>query len=106
MLIFEFLWITSTISSFFSLSEKLPTNFTPKVLPAKVSTNLGKLVSKHRPLFILPQGKVLSATLLPTRFLRIDWNNHDSATNIEKPRNSQRQTVKKVKKSFVVLGKR
>ncbi|BAY98276.1 rare lipoprotein A [Tolypothrix tenuis PCC 7101] len=103
MLIFEFLWITSTISSFFSLSEKLPANFTPKVLPAKVSTNLGKFVSKHRQ-FVLPQGKVLSTTLLPTRFLRIDWHNNDSGTNIEKPRNSQKQTVKKSKKELCSAG--
>ncbi|MBD2211622.1 septal ring lytic transglycosylase RlpA family protein [Nostoc linckia FACHB-104] len=106
MLFFEFLWITSTISSFFSLSEKLPANLTPKVLPAKVSTNLGKFVSKHRPLFVLPKqpGKVWSTTLLPTRFLRIDWHNNDNKINLEQSQNSPRQTLKKSKKELCSAG--
>ncbi|QIR39852.1 septal ring lytic transglycosylase RlpA family protein [Tolypothrix sp. PCC 7910] len=106
MLFFEFLWITSTISSFFSLSEKLPANLTPKVLPAKVSNNLGKFVSKHRPLFVVPKqpGKVWSTTLLPTRFLRIDWHNNDNKTNLEQSQNSPRQTVKKSKKELCSAG--
>ncbi|MDZ7957343.1 MAG: septal ring lytic transglycosylase RlpA family protein [Aulosira sp. DedQUE10] len=106
MLFFEFLWITSAIGSFFSLSENLHGNFTPKVLPAKVSTNLGKFVSKHRPLFVRPNqsGKVWSTTLLPTRFLRINWDNNDSKTNLEQSRNSQRQTVKKSKKELCSSG--
>lgn len=106
MILLEFLWITSWIGSFFSLSQKLPTSFTTNVLPAKVSDNLGKFVSKHRPLFVLPNQpiNVWSATLLPTRFLRIDWDNNESKTKLTQPLTAKKTAVKNSKKQLCNAG--
>jgi rare lipoprotein A len=106
MILFEFLCITSWIGSFLSSSENLLPSKTSNVLPAKVSAHIGKLISKHRPLFVRPNQpmKVWSTTLLPTRFLRIDWDNNQPKTRLTKPLNSQATAVKNSKKQLCTFG--
>ncbi|OUL30280.1 septal ring lytic transglycosylase RlpA family protein [Nostoc sp. 106C] len=100
MILFEFFCMTSWISSFLSFSNNLPPSITANVLPTKVSANLGKFVSRHRPLFVQPKQSinVWSTTLLPTRFLRIDWGKSENKTNLEQPPNAKETAVKNSKK--------
>ncbi|BAY25932.1 RlpA-like protein [Calothrix sp. NIES-2100] len=102
MIVFEFLWITSWIGSFFSFSENLLPSKTSNVLPVKVSAHIGKFISKHRPLFVQPQQpiNVWSTTLLPRRFLSIDWDNNEPKTRLTKPLNSPETAVKNSKKQL------
>ncbi len=106
MILLKLLWITSWIGSFLSLSQKLPPSFTTNVLPPKVSDNLGKFVSKHRPLFVLPNQpiNVWSATLLPTRFLSIDWDDNETKTKLTQPLTAKKTVVKNSKKQLCNSG--
>ncbi|MBD2194385.1 septal ring lytic transglycosylase RlpA family protein [Calothrix anomala FACHB-343] len=109
MILFEFLCITSWIGSFLSSSENLLPSKAANVLPvwpAKVSTQIGKLVNKHRPLFVRPKQpmKVWSTTLLPSRFLKIDWGNNKPKRNLNKPLNSQARAVKNSQNQFCTFG--
>lgn len=99
MLFFGILWISSWMGYFLSFSESLAPSLTPKATPTKVSINLSKLVTKQRPLFVPPkqQGNVWSTTLLPSRFLRIDWGNQISQTNQDKPLNPAKKAVQSSK---------
>lgn len=106
MILLEFIWITSWIGSFLTLNQKLPPSLTSNALPAKVSDNLGKFVSKHRPLFVLPNQprNVWSATLLPTRFLNIDWGNNETKTKLTQPLNVEKTAAKNSKKQLCNSG--
>ncbi len=80
MLFFGFFCIASWIGSFLSLSESLPPSFLPNVFPTKVSSNLDKLLSDKREFLEIPKQRlnVWSTTILPTRFLKIDWGSKES----------------------------
>ncbi|MBW4644339.1 MAG: septal ring lytic transglycosylase RlpA family protein [Goleter apudmare HA4340-LM2] len=80
MLIFGILWITSWVGSFLSLSDNLSSNLTVKMTPTEVTSNLGK--------------NVLGTTLIPTRFLKIDWGTKKSLTDSDKPLKSRAKAVK------------
>ncbi len=99
MLFFALLWISSWMGYVLSFSESLPPSLTSKVIPTKVSINLGKLVSKQSQLFVSPkqQGNVWSTTLLPTSFLRMDWGNKTSQTQSEQSLNNPKNAVKNSK---------
>ncbi len=98
--------MTSWISSFLTFSKNLPPSYTPNVLPTKVSENLGKFVSKHRPLFVRPNQprNVWNATLLPTRFLRIDWGDRQTKTNLEQPQTANNTAAKISQKHLCSSG--
>lgn len=87
MIFLGILWVTSWIGSFLSLNQSLPPSFTSKVATAKVSSNVDKLVSKPLPFFVphKPQMGVVSTTLLPTRFLKMDWEEKESKQTLAKP---------------------
>jgi rare lipoprotein A len=106
MILIEFLWMTSWMGSFLSFSKNLPPSHTPNVLPTKVSANLGKFVSKHRLLFVRPKQpiNVWSTTLLPTRFLRIDWSNNETKTNLEQPLTAKGTAAKNSQKQLCSSG--
>ncbi|GAA6616486.1 septal ring lytic transglycosylase RlpA family protein [Scytonema sp. NUACC26] len=98
MILIGLLWVTSWIGSFLSLNQNLPPSLTTNVLPAKVSSNLGKLVNKPLP-FLIPdkqQISVVSTTMLSPRFLKIDWGDKESQPNVNKP---PTQLLKKEKNS-------
>lgn len=101
MLSFGFFCIASWIGSFLSLSEK-PPSFMPKVSPTKVSSNLDKLLSNNREFFQTPKQRlnVLSTTILPTRFLKIDWGDKKSASTKAKLSNVSVSGVKQSKNQF------
>lgn len=87
MIFFGILWVTSWIGSFLSLNQNLPPSFTLKIVPAKASSNLGKLVNKPLP-FLIPdkqQMSVVSTTMLLPRFLKMDWGDKESKPNVTKP---------------------
>jgi rare lipoprotein A len=102
MLSFGFFCIASWIGSFLSLSENLPPSFMPKVSPTKVSSNLDKLLSNNREFFQTPKQRlnVLSTTILPTRFLKIDWGDKKSPPTKAKLSNVSVSGVKESKNQF------
>ncbi|AFY34024.1 septal ring lytic transglycosylase RlpA family protein [Calothrix sp. PCC 7507] len=96
MLFFGIFWITSWIGSFLSLSENLSPSLTSKIAPTEVTSNLGKLVSKHSPLDMLSKQpvNVWRTTLLPTNFLKMDWGTKESPTNLDNPLKPKKKAVK------------
>ncbi|MBW4476009.1 MAG: septal ring lytic transglycosylase RlpA family protein [Tolypothrix brevis GSE-NOS-MK-07-07A] len=102
MLFFGFFCIVSWIGSFFPLSENLPPSFMPKVFPTKVSSNLDKLLSKNGEFLETPnQGlNVWSTTILPTRFLKIDWGSKESPPGKTKLSNVSVSRIKQSKNKF------
>jgi rare lipoprotein A len=102
MLFFGFFFIASWIGSFLSLSENLPPSFMPKVSPTKVSSNLGKLLSDNREFLDTPKQRlnVWSTTILPTRFLKIDWGSKESPPTKAKLSNVSFRGVKQSKNKF------
>lgn len=75
--------MTSWIGSLLSLSDNLSSSLAAKITPTEVKTNLSKLVNQYSSTDVLshPQASVLGTALLPTRFLKIDWGNKNSATD-------------------------
>jgi rare lipoprotein A len=103
MIIFGVLWVTSWIGSFLSLNQNLPPSFTSKVFPTKVSSNLGKLVSKPHQLFVANKQPVhiWSGTLLSTsRFMRTDWRNKSSQPKTVKSASPSSKRAKSNKNQF------
>jgi rare lipoprotein A len=102
MLFFGFFCIASWIGSFLSLSENLPPSFLPKVSPTKVSSNLDKLLSNNREFLETPKQRlnVWSTTILPTRFLKIDWGSQESPPTKAKLSNVSFSGVKESKNKF------
>ncbi|NEU72563.1 septal ring lytic transglycosylase RlpA family protein [Hassallia byssoidea VB512170] len=102
MLSFGFFCIASWIGSFLSLSENLPPSFMPKVSPTKVSSNLDKLLSNNREFLEIPKQRlnVWSTTILPTRFLKIDWGDKKSPPTKAKLSNVSVSKVKQSKNQF------
>ncbi len=102
MLFFGFFCIASWIGSFLSLSENLPPSFMPKVSPTKVSSNLDKLLSNNREFLDTPKQRlnVWSTTILPTRFLKIDWGSKESPPTKAKLSNVSFRGVKQSKNKF------
>jgi rare lipoprotein A len=102
MLFFGFFCIVSWIGSFFPLSENLPPSFMPKVSPTKVSSNLDKLLSKNGEFLETPnQGlNVWSTTILPTKFLKIDWGSKESPPAKTKLSNVSVSGIKQSKNKF------
>jgi len=102
MLFFGFFCIASWIGSFLSLSENLPPSFMLKVYPTKVSFNLDKLLSNNREFFEPPKQRlnVLSTTILPTRFLKIDWGSKKSPPTKTNLSNVSLSGVKQTKNQF------
>lgn len=102
MLSFGFFCIASWIGSFLSLSENLPPSFMPKVSPTKVSSNLDKLLSNNREFFQTPKQRlnVWRTTILPTRFLKIDWGDKKSPPTKAKLSNVSSIGVKQSKNQF------
>jgi rare lipoprotein A len=102
MLFFGFFFIASWIGSFLSLSENLPPSFMPKVSPTKVSSNLDKLLSNNREFLDTPKQRlnVWSTTILPTRFLKIDWGSKESPPTKAKLSNVSFRGVKQSKNKF------
>jgi rare lipoprotein A len=101
MIFFGIVLFTSWVGSFLSLSQSLPP-ITSQLTPTKVSSNLGKLVIKTRPFFVPPQQQVnvWSATLLPSRFLRMDWGNKESRSSAAKSPNAAVTALKSSKLQF------
>jgi rare lipoprotein A len=96
MIFIGLLWVTSWIGSLLSLNQNLPPSLTSNVLPANVSSNLGKLVNKPL-LFLIPekqQMRVVSTTMLTPRFLKMDWGDKESQPNV----NKQTTSLVKVKR--------
>ncbi|MBD2606298.1 septal ring lytic transglycosylase RlpA family protein [Scytonema hofmannii FACHB-248] len=102
MLFFGFFCFASWIGSFLSLSENLPPSFMPKVSPTKVSSNLDKLLSNKREFLETPKQRlnVWSTTILPTRFLKIDWGSKESTPTKAKLSNVSFNGVKESKNKF------
>jgi rare lipoprotein A len=102
MLFFGFFCIASWIGSFLSLSESLPPSFMPKVSPTKVSSNLGKVLSKNREFVETPKQRlnVWSTTILPTKFLKMDWGYKKSPSTKAKLSNVSVSRVKQSKNQF------
>jgi rare lipoprotein A len=102
MLFFGFCWIASWIGSFLSLSENLPPSYMPKVSPTKVSSNLGKVLSKNREFVETPKQRlnVWSTTILPTKFLKMDWGYKKSPSTKTNPSNLSVNGVKQTKNQF------
>jgi rare lipoprotein A len=102
MILFGLLWATSWIGSFLSLNQSLPPSITSAVDSTKVSANLGKLVSKPHPFFVQPKQpvKFWSTTLLPTRFLKIDWRDKTAKPTLNKSSNALKVRAKSSKNQF------
>ncbi|MGI8503120.1 MAG: septal ring lytic transglycosylase RlpA family protein [Hassallia sp.] len=102
MLFFGFFCFASWIGSFLSLSENLPPSFLPKVYPTKVSSNLDKLLSNNREFLEAPKQRlnVWSTTILPTRFLKIDWGSKKSPSTKTNLSNVSVSGVKQTKNQF------
>jgi rare lipoprotein A len=98
MLIFGLLWMTSWFASFWSLSDNLSSSLVAKITPAEATSNLGKFVSKHSSIDLLYQqsANVLGTTLLPTRFLKIDWGTKNVSSYSDK---SPQTPTRKLKNS-------
>ncbi|AFZ25296.1 rare lipoprotein A [Cylindrospermum stagnale PCC 7417] len=102
MLLIGLLWITSCIGAILSFGQNLPASLTTKVLLTKGSSHLVKLVNQHRPFFVLPNQQInlWQTTLLPAKFLRIDWGSEGSQTNPVNQQDSAVTTVKDSKQKF------
>lgn len=102
MLFFGFFCIASWIGSFLSLSENLPPSFMPKVSPTKVSSDLDKLLTNNREFLEPPKQRlnVWSTTILPTRFLKIDWGSKKSSPTKANFSNLSVNGVKQTKNQF------
>ncbi|MBD2430703.1 MULTISPECIES: septal ring lytic transglycosylase RlpA family protein [Fischerella] len=102
MILFGLLWATSWIGSFLSLNQSLPPSITSAVDSTKLSANLGKLVSKPHPFFVQPKQpvKFWSTTLLPTRFLKIDWGDKTAKPTLNKSSNALKVRAKSSKNQF------
>ncbi|MUH00976.1 septal ring lytic transglycosylase RlpA family protein [Scytonema sp. UIC 10036] len=101
MIFIGLLWVTSWIGSFLSLNQNLPPSLTSNTLSAKVSSNLRKPSHEPHP-FLMPVGdtiSVVSITMLPPRFLKLDWGDKKSKPNatestaplIKRDKNSKNQ---------------
>ncbi|WP_315790479.1 septal ring lytic transglycosylase RlpA family protein [Fischerella sp. JS2] len=102
MILFGLLWATSWIGSFLSLNQSLPPSIASTVDSTKVSANLGKLVSKSHTFFMQPKQpvKFWTTTLLPTRFLKIDWGDKAAKPTINKSSNALKVKAKSSKNQF------
>jgi rare lipoprotein A len=102
MILFGLLWATSWIGSFLSLNQSLPPSIASTVDSTKVSANLGKLVSQPHPFFVQPKQpvKFWTTTLLPTRFLKIDWGDKAAKPTLNKSSNAWRVRAKSHKNQF------
>ncbi len=102
MILFGLLWVTSWIGSFLSLNQSLPPSIASKVDSTKISADIGKLVSKPHPFFVQPKQplKFWTTTLLPTRFLKIDWGDKTSKPILNKPSNALKAKTKSSKNQF------
>ncbi|PLZ97805.1 hypothetical protein CEN50_13620 [Fischerella thermalis CCMEE 5268] len=102
MILFGLLWATSWIGSFLSLNQSLPPSIASTVDSTKVVANLGKLVSKPHPFFVQPRQpvKFWTTTLLPTRFLKIDWGDKAAKPTLNKSSNALKLRTKSNKNQF------
>ncbi|OKH16518.1 hypothetical protein NIES592_02470 [Fischerella major NIES-592] len=102
MILFGLLWATSWIGSFLSLNQSLLPSIASTVDSTKVAANLGKFVSKSHPFFVQPRQpvKFWTTTLLPTRFLKIDWGDKAAKPTVNKSSNALKLRTKSNKNQF------
>lgn len=102
MILFGLLWATSWIGSFLSLNQSLLPSIASTVDSTKVAANLGKLVSKSHPFFVQPRQpvKYWTTTLLPTRFLKIDWGDKAAKPTLNQSSNALKLRTKSNKNQF------
>jgi rare lipoprotein A len=102
MILFGLLWVTSWIGSFLSLNQSLPSSMTSQVEQTKFSSNLGKLVNQPRSFFVQPKQPVnfWSTTLLPTRFLKIDWGDKEQRKTLNHSPNLFAGRIRNSKNQF------
>ncbi|MBF2064021.1 MAG: septal ring lytic transglycosylase RlpA family protein [Calothrix sp. C42_A2020_038] len=100
MLFLGIFFVTSWISNLLSLKQ-IPVSVSQEFSTAKVSSSLGKTVSNARSLFVLPQHvTALNVTLLPSRFLNIDWGAKSSKSTKNQTPIQVRTEVKAIKNRF------
>lgn len=80
MLSFGIFFLTSWISSFLSLAQELPMSNGGKLTTTRVLFNQNKLATSQYSFSISPKQSAITfnATLLPSRFLNIDWKKNES----------------------------
>jgi rare lipoprotein A len=104
MLLIGLLSVTSWIGSFLPLNY-LPPSVISNVTATKVSFSLGKLVSKQRPFFVfgIQQRKSWNISLIPSSFIRTDWNSQLANKNEDKPQNPSLVTINQGQSKFCSL---
>ena len=77
MLFFGMIWVTSWFGAAWSFNQILQPSAPSKVLQKKVTSNFQNSASEVLPSYL----NFWSATILPSRFLKIDWKDNQEATN-------------------------
>ncbi|MBW4508569.1 MAG: septal ring lytic transglycosylase RlpA family protein [Scytonematopsis contorta HA4267-MV1] len=104
MLLIGLLSVTSWIGSFLPLNH-LPPSVISNVTATKVSFSLGKLVSKQRPFFVfgIRHRQSWNVSLIPSSFIRTDWNSQLANKNEVKPQNPSLVTINQSQSKFCSL---
>jgi rare lipoprotein A len=104
MLLIGLFYATSWIGSFLP-SNHLPPSVMSNDRATEVSSNLGKLVSKQRPFFVfgIQHRKSWNISLIPSSFLRTDWNSQLKNQNENHPQTPSLVTVNQGQSKFCSL---